>query len=99
DDRYRSEADMLVTTSTAWTTTVGGYAGRRDDRIAREAGLQTVTIGAEGSTNERMLGPATLATISLAKSAQSEQAILEDISRRFGLPVRHYGMGDSRGAM
>lgn len=99
DDQYRSEADMIVTTSTAWTTTVGGYAGRRDNRIARESGVQTVTIGAEGSVNMRSLDSAALGKISLAKAAQSEQAILSDVSERFDLPRRHYGMGDSRGAM
>lgn len=99
DDSYRSDADMIATTSTALTTTVGGYAGRRDDRIAREVGLQTVTIGAEGSTNERLLSSAELGTITLAKTAQSEQAILADVSQRFDLPTKHYGMGDSRGAM
>ncbi|MES2876485.1 MAG: hypothetical protein V4678_03365 [Patescibacteria group bacterium] len=99
DDAYRSDADMIATTSTAWTTTVGGYAGRRDRRINLEAGIQTVTIGAEGSTNESFLGSDSLATISLAKTAQSEQAILAHASKRFDLPTRHYGLGDSRGAM
>ena len=99
DDKYRSDADMLATTSTAWTTTVAGYAGRRDERIARQSGIQTVTIGAPGSTNERMLGAEQLAAISLAKDAQSEQAILADLSGRFDLPTVHYSMGDSRGAM
>lgn len=99
DDAYRSDADMIVTTTTAWTTTVGGYVGRRDERIARETGLQTVSIGAEGSTNMHALGQDVLRTISLAKAAQSEQAILADVSERFDLPTRHYGLGDSRGAM
>jgi len=99
DDKYRSDADMITTTSTALTTTVGGYAGRRDDRIAREIGLQTVTIGAEGSTHERRLTSAQLGSITLAKTGQSEQAILAHVSQRFDLPTRHYGMGDSRGAM
>lgn len=99
DDRYRSDADFIATTSTAWTTTVGGYAGRRDDRIAKNIGIQTVTIGAEGSTNERFVNPSVLGGISLAKAAQSEQFILADISERFDLPTRHYAMGDSRGAM
>ena len=99
DDNYRSDAEMLTTTSTAWTTTIGGYVGRRDERIARETGIQTVSIGAEGSTNARLHEPGVMRTVSLAKAAQSEQAILEDVSRRFDLPTRHYGLGDSRGAM
>ena len=98
-DEYRSEADMIATTSTAWTTTVGGYTGRRDDRIAREAHIQTVTIGAEGSLNERMLDSSIASTISLAKSAQSEQAILARLSQDFGLSNNHFALGDSRGAM
>lgn len=99
DDDHRSPVDMLATTSTAWTTTVDGYARRRDLRINREAGIQTVTIGAEGSTNEKLLDRDVLSTISLAKAAQSEQAILAHASREFQLPTRHYGIGDSRGAM
>lgn len=99
DDEHRSDADFITTTSTAWTTTVGGYAGRRDERIARNIGVQTVTIGAEGSTNERLLKPGVLGAISLAKAAQSEQLILADVSERFDLSNRHYAIGDSRGAM
>ena len=99
DDGYRSDADMLATTSTAWTTTVAGYTGRRDRRINLEAGIQTVTIGAEGSTNESFLDSDILANISLAKTAQSEQAILAHVSKKFDLPTHHYALGDSRGAM
>jgi len=99
DDAYRSDADMLATTSTAWTTTVHGYVGRRDRRIALETGIQTVSIGAEGSTNEQFMGSEQRRLVSLAKTAQSEQAILADVSRCFGLPTNHYGLGDSRGAM
>lgn len=39
------------------------------------------------------------AAISLAKTAQSEQAILADASTRFDLSRNQYGIGDSRGAM
>jgi hypothetical protein len=99
DDQYRSEADLTVASSTAWTTTVNGYAGRRDRRIAQETGLQTITIGAEGSTNQRYLDSDVRAAISLAKTAQSEQAILADASTRFDLSRNQYGIGDSRGAM
>lgn len=99
DDQFRSDADFITTTSTAWTTTVNGYAGRRDRRIALETGIQTVSIGAEGSTNQQYLSRDIREAISLAKSAQSEQAILARVSKDFDLPTLHYGLGDSRGAM
>jgi len=98
-DQYRSEADFITTTSTAWTTTVNGYAGRRDRRIALEAGIQTVSIGAEGSTNQQHLTRSMREGISLARSAQSEQAILARLSKDFDLSTQHYGLGDSRGGM
>lgn len=101
-------ADFLVTTSTAWTTTVEGYVGSRDDRIAKELGVQAVSVGAEFSAHDVPYGIDLLTdrrtiarsrSISLAKTAQSEQFIIADVARRFDLPHVQYGLGDSRGAM
>lgn len=100
DDKYRSDVDLLAVSGTAWTTRPHkGYAKRRDDRTARELGIETMTIGAEGSTNERMLTAEQRGTISLAKSAQSEEMILAHALHKYGLSNRHYARSDSRDGM
>lgn len=100
DDKYRSDVDLLAVSGTAWTTRPHkGYAKRRDDRTARELGIDTMTVGAEGSTNERTLPGEVRDTISLAKSGQSEEMILAHAMQKYGLSRRHYARSDSRDGM
>ena len=100
DDTYRSDIELTATAGSAWTTTPHrGYAARRDNRTALEHGIDTVTIGAEGSTHAITLSAEQLDGISLAKSAQSEMMIHADVIARYGVSNRQYARSDSRDGM
>lgn len=108
DDSYRSGADFTVTDGTAWTTTINGYTHDRARRIARQAGVEVVQIGAEHSGSVIPFGFDGLRlaqtihdarTISLAKAAQAEQLIISQLTKDYDLSADQYVIGDSRSSM
>lgn len=107
DHKHRSDTDLTVTDGTAWTTTINGYAAKRNARIVEATGIPLIHIGAEHSGGtlgvfDGLRLPATLgraATISLAKTAQSEERIIGELAERYGLSRHQYIIGDSRASM
>lgn len=108
DDKYRADSDFVVTDGTAWTTTINGYAKDRAERIAAMAGVDVIQIGAEYSASALPYGLdvfrlgrtiCNARSISLAKTAQSEQLIVAHLTEGMGLSRNQYAIGDSRGSM
>lgn len=108
NDEYHSESEFIVTDGTAWTTTINGYAKNRAERIAVNAGIDVIQVGAEHSTTVLPYGldvfrlgrtMCNSRAISLAKTAQSEQLIIAYLAGKLDLPSLQYAIGDSRGSM
>lgn len=108
DDDYRRDDDVTVTDGTAWFTTIDGYAGKRARAIAQLTHSNVIQIGSEHSAKILHSGLdvlrltdtlRTMRTSSLAKTAQSEQLIIAEMTKRYGLSARQYAIGDSRGSM
>lgn len=108
DDKYRTGADVTVTDGTAWTTTIDGYAHDRARRIAQDAHLDVIQVGSEHSGTLLPYGldvfrlgrtVCDARAISLAKSAQAEQLIVNKLTVDHGLASSQYAIGDSRGSM
>lgn len=108
DDERRSDSDMYIHIDTAWMTPITGHNDYVASRLASLTGLDVVVVGAEHSTNKhpypcellRLGKTAINATgISLAKSAQSSQAISAYIRDKYGLSSNMITTGESRGSM
>lgn len=108
DDERRSDSDMYIHIDTAWMTPITGHNDYVASRLASLTGLDVVVVGAEHSTNKhpypwellRLGKTAMNATgISLAKSAQSSQAISAYIRGKYGLSSNMITTGESRGSM
>lgn len=108
DDEHRSDTDAYIHIDTAWMTPITGHNDYVASRLASLTGLDVVVVGAEHSTNKhpypwellRLGNTAINATgISLAKSAQSSQAISAYIRDEYGLSSNMITTGESRGSM
>lgn len=105
---YNLQGNFSVTDGAAFTTKNAGYGAHRAHEIVKTVDETVIQIDAEHSTRQLPLIleaarlPRTLQsarTISLAKSAQSEELIIDHIVEEYGLPEAHYVIGDSRKAM
>lgn len=106
---YDLNNDFTVTDGAAWTTKNAGYGTHRAHRIvAKPNAPAVIQVDAEHSTRqlplllEALRLPSTVRsalTISLPKSAEAEELIIDDVMREYGLPQDHYVIGDSRKAM
>ncbi len=104
-----TDVDLVVTDGAAWTTDNDGYVRPRAHRVVERTGTPVIRIGAEHSGNQhlpyvdRLLSlPETFLTAqktSLAKTAQSEELIIDQLTKNYELPRRQYVIGDSRAAM
>ena len=108
NDNERFEDNFIVTDGTAWTTTINGYAHDRATQIASQNRVNTIQVGAEHSGRNIPYGLDGLRlgrtlhqarSISLAKTAQSEQLIISQLVQDYDLAAAQYAIGDSRASM
>jgi hypothetical protein len=105
---YNLQGDFSVTDGAAFTTKNTGYGAHRAREIVKTVEEAVIQVDAEHSTRQLPIMleatrlPQTLAsarTISLAKSAEAEELMIDHVMREYGLPQDHYVIGDSRKAM
>lgn len=103
-----ASSDFVLSMTTPWWTSIDGLNDSNAETIARELGVAVALIGAEHSARNarfpldaiRVLATARRArTISLAKTAQSNQLLLADMCTEYNLPRVVVKTGESRGAM
>ena len=107
DDRYRTDYDFTITSGTAWTTTINGYALDRSRKLFADTTLPVLQVGPPHS-GRKLSGPLEFLRVpdtveeaqatSLARTAQVEQALFAALSRLYDLPQRQLPIGDSRDA-
>jgi hypothetical protein len=99
------QGDLTITSGSAWTTTINGYAHDRAVKITADTHQPHIQVGPPHSGQmlpfwlEGLRVPQTIneaRATSLARTAQIEQLIFAKLSQRYELPRRQVAVGDSR---